>query len=98
MTNLTKTQDDADEAGRRSIMESGEPEMIIEMAMFLTFEFETFEGESRGAAERRCMREVRRRWRISNHDDLLRAQKVSAEANELRIAILEREIDGHLTH
>lgn len=27
-------------------MESGEPEMIIEMAMFLTFEFEPLEGES----------------------------------------------------
>jgi len=98
MTNLTKLQDDADEAGRRLIMGSGEPEMIIEMAMFLSFEFEQREGESQEAAEHRCRREARRRWRISNADDLLRAQKLSAEANELRIAILEREIDGHQTH
>ena len=69
MTDMTKLQEEADVAGRRLIASSGEPEMIQEMAMWLSFEFEKCDGEGQGAEEHRCVLEAKRRWPKSDHAD-----------------------------
>ena len=98
MTDMTKLQEEADVAGRKLIASSGEPEMIREMAMWLTFEVEMPDRDGETAANHRLALEAKRRWPKSDHDDLLRAQKLSSKAMELGSAILEREVDGHRTH
>jgi hypothetical protein len=98
MTDLRKLQDEADVAQRRLIASSGEPQLIQEMASWLTFELEPREGEGQGGANHRLALEAKRRWPKSDHSDLLRAQELSVKATNLGAAILERVIDGHQTH
>jgi hypothetical protein len=98
MKDLDKLKGEADEASRRFIVNSGEPQMIREMALWLTFEFEAREGEGQRAAEHRLELEARRRWPGTTSDDIVRAQELCGRAMEVSNAILERDVDGHKLH
>ena len=95
MASLTEK---ANDAARKVIAEAHVPEVVREMALWLTFECDVREGEALSDTRVRLKREAKKRWPQSTSIDYDRAEGLCDKALEVSNALLERGVDGHKLH